>query len=282
MILPTADAVRLSQADIAIIWEIAHELDYRKFCRSLPDDPDASVWLTFASARLRNPDGRDDNFYIKKRLKKLQGISFEGNHDGTEWGAVLVSEYRIKQGGSIIEICIPPAGVKTVLAPNIFAKIEAEAKYRMKGAAALLYTHLAAKKSLKNKFYEYDLEEIYEVCQCSGKYPRFADFNRYILKPAIDDINTFGTVKLKVTYRKTGRSVTGLRIDWDWKTPHEAHDTSKANDNHSSSRGKEGDGTAPPLTDYQEKQAISYIDWQRENPGASYGEYKAWEQEKGS
>jgi len=284
MIIPSAGYMRLTRADTAVIWEIVHELDYLQHIRKIPKDIsqiDDAMWLSFEAKRLRNPDGRDDNFHTKKVLKKLQGLVMEGEYQGDEWGAVFVAEFRTKHGGSVIEILVPPTAIKTVLAPTTFAKIENEAKYRMKGASALLYTDLSNKKNYNKKtYYEYELEELRDVCQVIGKYPEWYELRRNVVQPAINEINKFGTVRLKMTTIKEGRVIVKIRIDWEWKSVDEALDTSKANDNHSSARGKTSDGSAPPLTDEQMAKQAAFDAWKLDNPEGEYTDFLDWKNDQ--
>lgn len=269
MLIPTAQSMRLKPSQVVIIWEIANEVDRRR----IPANHENGVWLEIPSQRLRNPDGRNDNVHLRKMLKELMGLVLEGEYKGDAWGAVLIAEYQIVEGGSLVRLFIPPAGINAVRAPKTFAKIEAEVKYRMKGAAKLLYANLSDKKRQDVvKYHIYDLEELHHICNAVDRYPRWADFNRYVLKPAVDEINDYGTVRLKMTPQKLARSVVGVRFDWDWKSLDEARETSEGNDGHSSGRGKTSDGTASPLTDRN----IAYQEWSKDHPNAPYGGFVAW------
>lgn len=248
MLIPSAQSMRLKPSQVVIIWEIANEIDRRR----IPANAELGVWLEIPTKRLRNPEGRDDNVHLRKMLKELQGLTLEGEYKGDPWGAVLLAQYQITEGGSLARLFIPPAGVEAVRAPKTFAKIEAEVKYRMKGAAKLLYAALADKKRMGNPYYIFDLDELHHICNAVDRYPRWADFNRYVLKPAVQEINDYGTVTVKTTPQRLARSVVNVRFDWEWKSLDEARETSEANDSHSSARRKSSDGSAPPLTDPEE------------------------------
>lgn len=245
MLIPSAQSMRLKPSQVVIIWEIANEIDRRR----IPANHDNGVWLEIPTKRLRNPDGRSDNVHLRKMLKGLMNMTLEGEYKGDPWEAVLVAQYQITQGGSLARLFIPPAGINAVRAPKTFAKIEAEVKYRMKGAAKLLYAALADKKRMGNPFYVFDLDELHHICNAVDRYPRWADFNRYVLTPAVEEINDYGTVKVKATPQKLARSIVGVRFDWEWKSLDDARETSEGNDGHSSARGQTSDGSAPPLTD---------------------------------
>ena len=245
MLIPSAQSMRLKPSQVGIIWEIANEIDRRR----IPANADNGIWLEIPTKRLRNPDGRNDNVHLRKMLKELMGLILEGEYKGDPWGAVLLAEYQLTQGGAVARLFIPPAGINAVQTPTTFAKIEAEVKYRMKGAAKLLYAALADKKRQDFPYYVFDLDELHHICAVVDRYPRWADFNRYVLQPAIDEINDYGTVQIKATPQKLARSVVSVRFDWKWKSLDQARETSEANDSHSSGRRRMSDGSAPPLTD---------------------------------
>lgn len=96
-----------------------------------------------------------------------------------------------------------------------------------------------------------------------------------MLIPALEEINDFGTVTVKATPQKVGRSV---RFDWKWKSIDAARVTDEENARHRSARGKTGNGSAPPLTDDAAKveERERWQNWQRENSGGTYGQYLDW------
>lgn len=273
MLIPAAKSMRLKPAQVAIIWEVAHELDRRRIPSNITD----AVWLKIPSNRLRNPEGRTDNHYLKKCLDGLLGVKLEGELKGDPWGANLIAEYQIKERGAIVHLLIPPAGVRAVLAPKTFAKIESEAKYRLKGAAKLLYAALADKKHMGRPYWVFDLDELRHICNMAERYPDWNDFNRYVLKPALKEIEDFGTVNLTVTPQKEGRSIATVRFDWQWKTLDEATETDTANDGHSASRRKEqATDEAPPLTDAMAARNKAYAEYKERNPGETYSQFLTW------
>ena len=213
---------QLTQADIAIIWAISDELDKQR----IPSLLDNAQWVTIASKKLRSEESRDDNYWVKKCLDKLMGIKLSGEYRNDPWGAVLIAQWEIKERGSIINILIPPKAIEAIRAPQTFAKLEYYAAYKMKRNTKLLYGYLADKKRMKEKYKVLRLEELREIFGAGSinNYKRWVDLKRYTLEPAIEEINEFGTVKLTWTPIKTGRSVTDIRIDWEWKTTDEARE----------------------------------------------------------
>jgi len=251
MLIPSTSNVEMSPAMLGVLWGIAHELDRRR----VPADKPDGVWLEVPSQHLRNPEGRTDNFWLRQCLNKLMGVKLEGEYRGDPWGAVILAEWEIKEGGSLVRLFIPPAAVTAIRSPDTFARIEMTAAYRLKGHSRRLYAALADKKRQSKKtWHEYSLGELRYLIDAVEKYPRWADFRRYVLLPSIDDINEFGTVSLKFSQIKRGRSIVGVRFDWSWKNLDEARVTDEENARHKSARRQTSDGTAPPLIETEKPQ----------------------------
>jgi len=278
MLIPSASNVEITPAMLTVLWGISHALDVRR----IPAVVDDALWLEIQSSTLRNPDGRSDNHWLKKSLDKLTGVKLAGEYRGDEWGAVLIAQWEIKDGGRVVRMLIPPAAVQAIRAPSTYTKIEITAAYKLKGHARRLYAALADKKRMRNTYWEYSIPELRQLFDVGDKYPRFADFNKYVLKPALAEINDYGTVSVKTKNEKLGRNVVKIRFDWQWKTLDDARVTDEENDRHKSARHKASDGTAPPLTNAEnERQAQITADrdawkaWEAEN-GGTYGQYLDW------
>ena len=280
MLIPSASNVEITPAMLGVLWGIAHELDRRRISEHVKD----AVWLEIPSKRLRNPDGKSDNQWLKACLDRLMGVKLGGQYRGDEWGAVVLAEWEIKEGGTVTRLLIPPSAVHAIRAPKTFAKIEITAAYKLKGHARRLYAALADKKHMGQKYWEYSLDELQgsSVFDLNGKYSKWYDFSRYVLTPALEEVNDFGTVEVTATPKKIGRSVRSVRFDWQWKTLDDARVTDEENQRHGSARHKTSDGSAPPLTDAEaERQAQITADrdafkaWQAENGGTMLDYMKA-------
>ena len=130
------------------------------------------------------------------------GVNLEGAYRGDEWGAVILAQWEIIKGGTVTRLLVPPAAIQAIRAPKTFAKIEITAAYRLKGHARRLYAALADKKHMGQSYWEYPLGELQRLFHLEGKYPKWYDFSRYVLTPALEEINDFGTVTVKATPKK--------------------------------------------------------------------------------
>ena len=225
---------------------IAAVLDEERTPANVPN----SVWLTIPTARLRGPDARQDNVWLRECLERMTGLKLSGQHRGDEWIAVLLAEAHFIEGGSKVRLLVPPAGVHALRSPGNFVKIETTAAHRLPPHARRLYALLADRKRQREPYAQWSLDNLRGLLGVDDKraYDRWNNFRQWVLDPAVDAINDFGTVTLKMTPIKSGRSVAAVRFDWRWKDPHEATETVAENERHSSARRrKQDDDDAPPM-----------------------------------
>jgi hypothetical protein len=236
----------LTPAMLSALWEISACLDEDRVPAAVPN----SVWLTMPTARLRGPDARQDNVWLRECLERMTGLKLSGQHRGDEWGAVLVAEWHLTEGGSKVRVLIPPAGVHALRSPGNFVKIETTAAHRLPPHARRLYALLADRKRQREPYGQWSLDNLRGLLGVDEKraYDRWNNFRQWVLDPAIEAINDFGTVRVKMTPVKSGRSIAAVRFDWKWKDPHEATETVAENERHSAARKKEqADAAAPPM-----------------------------------
>ena len=236
----------LTPAMISALWEIAAVLDEERVPATVPN----AVWLTIPTTRLRGPEARPDNVWLRQCLERMTGLKLSGQHRGDEWGAVLVAEWHITEGGSKARILIPPAGVHALRSPGNFVKIETTAAHRLPPHARRLYALLADRKRQRDPYAQWSIDNLRGLLGVDDKrsYDRWSDFRTRVLDPAVKAINDFGTVSLKMTLVKSGRSIAAVRFEWQWKDPRAAAETVAENEKHSIARRKEqASSDAPPM-----------------------------------
>lgn len=236
----------LTPAMVSAVWEIAAALDEQRVPAQVPN----SVWLEVPTLRLRGEGGRADNIWLRKCLDRLIGIKISGEHKGDPWGAVVLAEWHILQGGSVARLLIPPAGVHALRSPSNFTKIEAAAAHQLTGHGRRLYALLADKKRLGRPYWTFELGQLRTLMGATKQksYDRFNTFRQRVLDPAVDAINDYGTVTVRMTPEKRGRSVHAVRFDWRWKDLYDAAETASENERHSSTRRKQQENEdAPPM-----------------------------------
>lgn len=246
LISPAGDKP-LTPAMVTALWVIGDQIDQKGIKNNAKD----ATWLEVPSALLRGEGGRNDNVWLRECLDRLTGLKINGDYRGDPWGAVIVAEWHIEQGGAVTRILIPPAAINALRAPETFAKIEAFAAYKLEGHARRLYAVLADKKRLARSYWVFGVDEMREVLGVASKpaYDRWNNFRYRVLDPAIQQINDFGTVTVRMTPEKVGRAVSALRFDWQWKTIDEARITEEENEKHGEARRQPDlPRDAPPLT----------------------------------
>ena len=250
----------LTPAMVSAVWEIAAALDEQR----VPASVSNSVWLEIPTLRLRGEGGRADNIWLRQCLDRLTGVRMSGEYRGDPWGAVVLAEWTITEGGSLARLLIPPAGVHALRSPSNFTKIEATAAHRLSGHGRRLYALLADKKRLGRPYWTFTLDELKALLGVAQKpsYRRWDNLRRHILTPAVEAINDYGTVSVKMTPEKRGRSVHAVRFDWCWKDPHDATETARENERHSAARRKAQEtADAPPMIEDQEQREPALTWW---------------------
>lgn len=250
----------LTPAMVSAVWEIAAALDEQRVPATVPN----AVWLNIPTLRLRGEGGRADNVWLRQCLERLTGVKMSGEHRGDPWGAVVLAEWHITEGGSMARLLIPPAGVHALRSPANFTKIEASAAHRLTGHGRQLYAILADKKRLGRPYWVFDLSELRTLMRVDDRkaYDRWSDFRTRVLDPAIEAINDYGTVSVKMTPEKRGRSVHAVRFDWHWKDPHAVTETAVENERHSGARRKTQDTSdAPPILEDTPQRDTAHTWW---------------------
>lgn len=239
----------LTPAMISALWEIAAVLDEERVPANVPN----AVWLTIPTARLRGPGARQDNTWLRECLERMAGLRLTGQHRGEEWLAVMLAEAHFIEGGAKVRLLVPPAGVHAMRGPGNFVKIETTAAHRLPPHARRLYALLADRKRQREPYAQWSVDNLRGLLGVDDKrsYDVWAQFAKRVLTPAVEAINDFGTVRVKMTFMKSGRSVSAVRFEWRWKDPHDAADTVVENERHSDARRKDPpeNPDAPPLVE---------------------------------
>ena len=249
----------LTPAMVAAVWEIAGALDDAR----TPAEVSNSVWLEIPTSRLRGEGSRADNVWLRECLDRLTGVKLSGEYRGDPWGAVVLAEWHIEQGGSLARLLIPPAGVHALRSPANFTKIEAYAAHRLSGHARQLYAILSDKKRLGRPSWRFTVDELRALMgvEAQKSYDVWGALRRSVLDPAVEAINDYGTVSVKMTPEKLGRAVHAVRFDWSWKDPHAASETARENERHSGTRRKpQTTNDAPPMIE-NEPQTEPALTW---------------------
>ncbi len=265
----------LTPAMLVTVWEIAAAMDEKR----VPAELDNAIWLEVPTARLRGEGSRSDNVWLRECLERLTGIKLSGEYKGDPWGAVVLAEWHIEKGGTLARLLIPPAGVHALRAPATFTKIESHAAHRLTGHGRRLYAILSDKKRLGQPTWTFKVEDIRHLMGVHDmrSYDVWGQFRKRVLNPAVEAINDYGTVNVKMTPIREGRSIVAVRFDWKWKDPHAASDTATENDRHTTARRKDkAPRPAPPMIKEEPAEAQIIEDPRNEPPSEPIEPALAW------
>lgn len=259
----------LTPQTVSIIWRIADALDEKRTPANVPN----AIWLELATSTLRGKGARSDNVWLRECLQRLTGLQLSGEYRGDPWGAVLLAEWHIVEGGAKVRLLVPPAGIQALRMPATFVKIEELAAVQLPGHARRLYGLLADRKRQTRKSWTYSLEELRFALgvEQHKSYDRFNNFRQRVLEPAVKAINDFGTVEVTMRPKKVGRSVDRVEFSWLWKSADAAKETVEESDRHSAARRKQQEvEDAPPMIEDEPQidEALNWwgalTDWERE------------------
>lgn len=100
---------------------------------------------------------------------------------------------------------------------EVFARLKTRIMYAFTSKYALrLYEIIQKRVNLEYKQHEdFDVEELRGMLGVpEEKLPRFSDFNKHALKPALEEVNFLGEYAIGVKPLKKGRRVTAIRLAW--------------------------------------------------------------------
>ncbi len=249
LIAPQADRP-LTPAMVRVVWQIAAELDRAR----VPVAIDQAVWVQLATAEVRGDSGRDDNGWLRQALRRLSGVTLSGETRAGKWGAVLVAQWEIVSGGSVLRVLVPPAAVAAMRAPETFAKLDSDVVYKLPPHGQRLYAIVADRLRQARPYAEFTLDELRAAMGVDGKesYKVWSQLRKWVLDPAVAALNDAGAVHVSYSVTKLGRAVNGVTLRWRWRDPVDAAAAADQTDRHSLAAGKPTvtnavSASAPPL-----------------------------------
>lgn len=209
------------------------------------------------------------------RLSEVRGVEGLRHHDRASLaplfaelqGAVLISDdterKRLTIGGLldiaevdyrdeasddlVISWYFSRMFTRMAAASDHWAILDRQTAFRLKSRySMLLFQHISSLVNLDHVTSKtFTVPELRAVLGVEpGKLERFANLNKWAIKPAIEEISTESRFVLTATPRKTGRTVTSITIEWAEK-PSEDRKALKAEmDRHSAGRKARRNGSA--------------------------------------
>jgi hypothetical protein len=169
--------------------------------------------------RMLEFESKNEN-YLKEALKALATCGVEWNildKDGSEiWGVTtLLAHAEIRRG--ICTYAYSLALRRRLYNPDMYVRLDLrlQNKFDSKHAQALweLFTDYLGSKREHGETPFISIEDFRKLTGTSeGKYPLFRDLNKYVLKPAVDEINRVSDFRVMVEDQRQGRKVMALKF----------------------------------------------------------------------
>lgn len=215
----------LTPAQLSVLWEIAnwlrsHRKDVAKMIAEakLPNGKQNSIWVEIPAKQLRGPISREDNYWLRECLERLQLVQVSGETNTKLWDAVLISQSEVDKFSHTVEILIPPRAITYWMANAPFTMIERDMAHDLTGPARRLYASLCDKgnRDKNDNTWTYSLDQLKELFGCPDKYENnWANFRVRQLLPALNGIKDI--LDIDVEYKKSGRRIIAVTFTWRWK-----------------------------------------------------------------
>ena len=162
----------------------------------------------------------NNDAHLKQLLRSLVDITVEWNvlsKDGkNEWGvAALLAEAKIING--VVIYGYAPTLRKKLHNPSMYAKINLSLQNRFQSKHSLaLYELFVDYFNINSNYGETSFISIENFRKLLGlkdnEYKRYKDLNLYVIKKALNEINSESDLSVTVEYKKESRRVTALKF----------------------------------------------------------------------
>jgi plasmid replication initiation protein len=129
----------------------------------------------------------------------------------------------------------PPDLLAIIGESTTWAAIKSNIMYALRSKYSIrLYEMIERRIGLTKQYEEFTVDAFRAMVGVpEGKLERFADFNKYCLKPALDEVNHLTDFHVEISAIKQGRAVEKLFMTWLKKSP---ADMNRAQDEREKSR----------------------------------------------
>ena len=115
----------------------------------------------------------------------------------------------------------PPELISIIQKSENWAKLKSQIMYALRSKYSIrLYEMLEKRVGMNRQSETFTVDEFRALLGVpNGKLPRFADFNKHCLKPALGEVNQLMDYDIEIGVVKRGRSVEKLTLMWLEKEP---------------------------------------------------------------
>lgn len=162
-------------------------------------------------------DRHNDNSAIFDSLYRLQktivtiGYLSHGNYRRNHINLLIETDVPEREG--VVYWRFNPKIAGLLGDPKHFARIFLDVVASLASDASLrLYENLALYSQRGDGMVEYKVEDLRNLLNVANAYERWADFNRKVLRPALEEVNEKGPFRAKMKYVRTGRRIDAVRF----------------------------------------------------------------------
>ena len=164
----------------------------------------------------------NDHALLREALEALVDVKIKWNvlgHDGEEeWGVSSFLAQAVTRGG-VCRYAYPPELRRKLFNPEIYARINLQVQERFGSAYALaLYENCVRFRKVGTTGW-IELERWRDLLGVEeGQYDPYKYLNRDVLKPAVEEVNAFSDIRLRMEAKRERRRVVALKF-WVGEDP---------------------------------------------------------------
>lgn len=168
---------------------------------------------------IRKPTKEQLNTSLSKLIRTL--VEFESiEHNRGQWHITsLLTDAVLNEKDDLLAYRYSETARILLISPINLEKCLIQAHFNYK-YSNLLYELLATEHYTGQSDYLIDIEDLRECLQVEpDKMPNFTDFRRFVLDPALTEINSYASFAVKFEIVREGRKVTQLHFQFTSKVP---------------------------------------------------------------
>lgn len=127
------------------------------------------------------------------------------------------------KGDGYFYYTFPPDLLAIITQSNAWATLKSHIMYSLRSKYSIrLYEMIERRIGMHKQFEEFSIDDLRGLLGVpDGKLPRYADFNKHCIQPALSEVNQLTDFVVSIATVKRGRSVEKLILHWARKSPEE-------------------------------------------------------------
>lgn len=218
MLIKHSGAVHISN-EITLVERKIYNVLLKNAYHSLLSKKEQSIRLLDIAQQIGWEEGSSVSQYFRDSIIKLVETSIQWNvlskDKKNEWGiSTLLASAVIKDG--VVYYTYSERLKKLFFTPNIYTTLDLELQKLLKSKHSLALWEFCCEQldTKRSAYVETDFFDINMLKKIFGineaVYADFKEFNKYVLKPSIAEINSVTDIHITLDLKKSGRVVTGM------------------------------------------------------------------------